>query len=85
MSDTEDEAKWRAEFDQAGETEIRDGLKLINHEPKRQFAFRWLREQSKARQLREEEMHWYAQRTFWAAIAAVVVGVIGVLVTLLAH
>jgi hypothetical protein len=85
MATAEEEAKWRAEFDQAGQTEIRDRLSLINHEPKRQFAFLWLREQSKARQLREEQMRWYARWTFWAAIAAVVVGVVGVLVTLLGH
>jgi hypothetical protein len=78
MPATEEEAKWRAEFEAAGETEIRDGLKLMQHEPKRQFAFRWLRGEAKARERRE--MHWYARWTFWAAIAAVLVGIIGVIV-----
>jgi hypothetical protein len=81
MATPEEEAKWRAEFEAAGETEIRDGLKLIQHEPKRQFAFRWLREEDRARGLREKETHCYVQWTFWAAVAAVIVGIIGVAVT----
>ncbi|MFZ2138337.1 MAG: hypothetical protein WAV78_15645 [Xanthobacteraceae bacterium] len=80
MPTAEEEAKWRAEFEAAGETEIRDGLKLIQHEPKRQFAFRWLREQATARKRRETQLHWYARWTFWAAVAAVLVGIIGVIV-----
>jgi hypothetical protein len=81
MATPEEEAKWRAEFEAAGETEIRDGLKLIQHEPKRQLAFRWLREEDLARRLREKETHRYVQWTFWAAVAAVIVGIVGVAVT----
>jgi hypothetical protein len=56
MPDTEDEAKWRAEFEAVGETQLRDGVTrgaMPFPEPKRQFAFRWLREQDKAKALRE--------------------------------
>ena len=53
----------------------------MNHEPQRQFAFRWLREQGQNKKLREQQMYSYARWTLWAAAAAVVVGVIGVLVT----
>jgi hypothetical protein len=81
MSNVDDEAKWRVEFEAAGETEIRDGLTLMQHEPKRQFAFRWLREQENALRLREEQTHRYVRWTFWAAVAAVIVGIIGVVVT----
>ena len=82
MPTAEEEAAWRAEFEGAGETEICDGLKLIQHEPTRQFAFRWLREQASARKLREEQTYRYVRWTFWAAVAAVIVGIIGVAVTL---
>ena len=81
MSTAEEEATWRAEFEERGEEEIRAGLHLIQHEPKRQFAFRWLRGKAKERKLREEQTYRYVQWTFWAALAAVFVGIIGVAVT----
>ena len=84
MPDNEHEIKWRAEFDAAGEHEVRDRLSKpahMNHEPQRQFAFRWLREQEQYKKVREQQMYSYARWTLWAAAAAVVVGVIGVLVT----
>jgi hypothetical protein len=84
-SDTTDEAKWRAEFETVvGETQLRDGMtggSMPFPEPKRQFAFRWLREQENAKALRERQLYRYAQWTFWAAVGAVFVGIIGVLVT----
>ena len=79
-------AKWRAEFEAAGETQFRDGVArgtIPFPEPKRQFAFRWLREQETAKALRELQLYRYAQWTFWAAVGAVLVGIIGVLVTVL--
>ena len=86
MFDTEDEAKWRGEFEAVGETQLRDGVNrgsMPFPEAKRQFAFRWLREQENAKALRERQLHWYAQWTFWAAVGAMLVGIIGVLVTVL--
>jgi hypothetical protein len=74
MSDPTEEANWRAEFELRGENELRDGLNLINHEPKRQLAFRWLREQDHARRTREQKTYNYVRWTFWAAVAAVIVG-----------
>jgi hypothetical protein len=73
--DTDEEAIWRAEFDEAGEIEVRDNLSLDNYEPRRQFAFRWLREQVKANRRREQQMHRYVRLTFWAAVGAVVLGI----------
>jgi hypothetical protein len=76
--DTEDEVKWRTEFDDAGEIEVRENLShggMIVPEPKRHFAFRWLREQVKAKKLREQQLYRYAQWTFWAAVSAVVIGI----------
>jgi hypothetical protein len=72
---------WRVEFEDRDQEEIRSGLNLIQHEPKRQFAFRWLRGEGKNRKLREERTYNYVRLTFWAAVAAVVVGVIGAAVT----
>jgi hypothetical protein len=82
----DDETKWHAEFTTVGETQLRDGMNR-NSMPfpkqKRQFAFRWLREQDESRRLREDKIYRYTQRTFWAAVAAVIVGILGVLITLL--
>lgn len=82
----DDETKWRAEFTAVGETQLRDGMNRNSMpfpEQKRQFAFRWLREQDKSRRLREDKIYRYTQRTFWIAVAAVIVGILGVLITLL--
>jgi hypothetical protein len=43
MTDTGDEAEWRAEFERFGEENTRDSLRAgYFQEPKRQFAYRWL-------------------------------------------
>ena len=89
MPDAEQERIWRAEFDADGETAVRDAVTYRSAasfpEPKRQFAFRWLREQERARKLKERETRRYARWTLWAAIAAVAVGIVGVAITLFAH
>jgi hypothetical protein len=84
MSDPTEEAKWRAEFERLGETDVRDGLKMMSPEPKRQFAFGWLRDREKDRNIRDKRTYEYVRCTFWAAVAAVIVGIIGVAVTLIA-
>jgi hypothetical protein len=81
---TTEEAEWCREFELPGETEIRDQINLrviTNNEPKRQFAVRWLLAQDKARKVRDQQMYNNVRRTLWAAIAAVIVGLIGVAVT----
>jgi hypothetical protein len=83
MLETPEEAKWRAEFDEAGEHEVRDRLSKsahMNHQPQRQFAYRWLQEQEQRKRFREQQLYWYARWTLWAAVAAVVVGIVGVIV-----
>ena len=55
----------------------------ITDEPKRQAAFRWLGDEAEARRLREEQTHHYVRWTFFAAVAAVIVGLIGVGLALL--
>jgi hypothetical protein len=85
---TEQEKKWSAEFENIGEAALRSGLYLgggvgvgISDEPKRQFAFRWLRQKEKDRERRELSTQWYGKLTFWAAVAAVVIGIVGIVVT----
>ena len=80
MPIADEEATWRAEFEESGEDDVRRWLNMMP-EPKRQFAFRWLRAEAKKRTLREQQTYRYVQWTFWAALAAVVVGIGGVLVT----
>jgi hypothetical protein len=85
LADTEQEAKWRAEFEADGETALRDAFnyrRATLDEPKRQFAFRWLREQDQARRRRDRQTYLYVRWTLWAAIAAVAVGIIGIAATL---
>jgi hypothetical protein len=84
MPHIEEEAKWRAEFEMVGHDAIHREHKMFP-EPKRQFAFRWLREKEKAREDRDEAAQWYLKWTFRAAVAAVVVGIIGVAVTWFWH
>jgi hypothetical protein len=84
MVNDEEKAAWRDEFERDGERLVYDmanGKTLGSYpEPKRQYAFEWLRETDKARRDRENKIYWYVQRNFWAAVLAVLVGVIGCLI-----
>jgi hypothetical protein len=83
--EADDETVWREEFARYGERAIRDALRgaSMYPEPKRQAAFRWLGEQESKHAFKEEQMYRYVRWTLWAAVGAVIVSVIGVLVTLL--
>jgi hypothetical protein len=86
MAEPEVEAAWRAEFKRIGEKQLRDALNSgdgIADEPKRQVAFRRLGDEAEERRLRENKTYHYVRWTFFAAIAAVIVGLIGVGLTLL--
>jgi hypothetical protein len=80
------EAEWRAEFERLGEMLVYENVKqgaIYNDEAKRQAAIRWLADEARDRREREGRSFWYMQWTFFAAIAAVVVGMIGIAVTVL--
>jgi hypothetical protein len=80
------EIEWRAEFERLGEQQVYDNVKqgaIYNDERKRQAAFRWLGDNAAERRVREADTLWYSRWTFWAAIIGVMVGVVGVLVTVL--
>ena len=71
---------WIAEFEAAGEDEVRIRLYLgsgMHPEAKFHAAVRWLREQARARTLREEEIRRYLWWTLCAAVLSVIVGIIG--------
>ena len=85
MAEPEVEAAWRAEFKRIGEQQLRDALNSgvgIADEPKRQAAFRWLGDEAEERRLREETVPLCAVDLL-AALAAVIVGLIGVGLTFL--
>ena len=84
MSDRE--AEWRAEFERLGELLVYDNVKqgaIYNDEAKRQAAFRWLSDEARKRRARETQSLHIARWTLFAAVAAVIVGIIGIVVTLL--
>jgi preprotein translocase subunit Sss1 len=82
------EAIWRAELEQEGENAVRDSY---NHhggirtggEPKLKFVRQWLREKEIAREKRESNIYSYVKLTLYAAIGAVIIGVIGVALTVI--
>jgi hypothetical protein len=82
---TEEDA-WIAEFEAAGEDEIRIRMYRgsgMHPEAKFHTAVRWLREQARARRLLEQEIHRDVRRTLWAAVAAVLLGIVGIAIALL--
>jgi hypothetical protein len=79
MNETK-EAEWRAEFEGLGELLVYDNARqgaIYNDEAKRQAALRWLSEQDRSRRKREVRTLQVAWWTLLAAIAAVLVGIIG--------
>jgi hypothetical protein len=86
MAEPEVEAAWRAEFKRIGETQLNDALNSgigFTDEPKRQAALRWLGDEAEVQRLREEQTHHYVRWTFFATVAVVIVGLIGVGLALL--
>ncbi len=73
----------RTEFKRNGETQLLNSGVGVADEPKRQAAFRWTGDEAQARRLREEKTHHYVRWTFVVAIAAVIVGLIGLGLALL--
>jgi hypothetical protein len=82
----EQEVEWRAEFERFGEEQVRSTLYLGQFpESKAQFARRWLGDEALARRMREQKTYRYVRRTFFAALAAVIVGMVGIAVTYFAE
>ena len=80
------EKQWRAEFEKLGEQLVYENVRqgaIYNDERKRQAAFRWLSDQASERRKREGYTLWYVKWTFYAAIIAAVLGLIGIAVALM--
>jgi hypothetical protein len=83
-TDKQKEAAWRLEFDALGEQSVLKNVKqgATYNEAKREAAFRWLSKKAELRGRREArttELVWLA---FFAAMAAISIGTIGLLMTL---
>jgi hypothetical protein len=83
-----EEIAWRTEFEKAGESAIRDsynfdGTFRAGGEWRLHFIRQWLREKEIERERRERAVLRYIKLTFYAAITAVAVGIIGIVVTML--
>jgi hypothetical protein len=86
MTNLEQETAWRTEFEADGERAVLATIcEGIYPDPKRSFALRWLREREVARARQEQKIRFYVRWAFWAAAAAVVAGIVGVLVTWVAR
>jgi post-segregation antitoxin (ccd killing protein) len=82
-TDKQKEAVWRVEFEALGEQLVLKNVKqaAIQNEVKCQAASRWLSEQAQLRDRREarSELAWLA---LFVAMAAVLIGIIGLLAAL---
>jgi hypothetical protein len=85
-AETQEEA-WRAQLERIGETAVRTDLALRNGvsvgimgDAMQQFAFQWLRDKETERERRELAALSYVKWTFWAAVAAAVIGIAGVII-----
>jgi hypothetical protein len=84
MTDLEQEAAWRTEFEADRERAVLDTIchgRGTYPDPKRSFALRWLREREVERARQEQKMRSCVRRTFWAAVAAAAAGIVAMLVT----
>ena len=82
MAEPEAEAAWRAELERIGETQSREAQNS-DGKLKRQEAFRWSGDEAQARRVQEEQAHHYLRWTFFAAVGAVIAGLIAEGLTLL--
>jgi hypothetical protein len=73
MPESNQEAEWRAEFERFGEEQVRSSVASgLFHEPKRQFAFRWLGDEALARRARENKTCDDVRGTlFWGRIGGI--------------
>ena len=82
MAEPEAEAAWRAELERIGETQPRVAQNS-DGKLKRQAAFRWSGDETQTRRLQEEHAHHCVRWTLFAAIGAVIAGLIAEGLTLL--
>jgi len=85
----EQRKEWEARFERIGEIMVRSDLQFrngvgigISGEAMHHVVSDWLRNKEQQREVRERRLYIYTKWTLIAAAAAVVVGVIGIIVTL---
>jgi hypothetical protein len=76
MAEPEVEAAWRAEFGRIEETEASDNDNAVIDSVK--AAFRWSGDQAELRRLQDERTHHYVRWTLLSTVAVMIVGLIGV-------
>jgi hypothetical protein len=83
-TDKQKEAIWRVEFEALGEQSVLKNVKqgAIYNEAKRRAAFRWLSEQAQLRDRREARTVELAWLSLFVAMAAALIGTMGLLVAL---
>jgi hypothetical protein len=81
----ERQQSWRREFEEWGYEAVRDSIRRTNgwEEPRRQLAFRWLREKEKEFEHRTGQSHKDTRRTLLVAYAALVISALSLLVSIL--
>ena len=84
MTDLEQEAAWRTEFEADGERAVLDTIchgPGIYPDPKRSVALRGHRERAVERARQDPKLRSFVRYTSWAAVAAVATGIVAMLVT----
>jgi hypothetical protein len=76
MAEPEFEAAWRNEFKRIHATEASDSDDLSPDDPKATVL--WSGDEAETQRLQEEHTHHYLRGTFFGAVAAMIVGLIGV-------
>jgi hypothetical protein len=86
----EQEAAWRATLERLGESAVRFDLQMrqgvgigMNNDVMHRFAFQWLRDKERERESRERVTVRYVKWTLVAAVAAVIIGVLAIIVTVM--
>jgi hypothetical protein len=86
----EQEAEWRATLARLGESAVRFDLQTrqgvgigMNNDAMYRFAFQWVRDKERERENHERVTVAYAKWTLVAALAAVIIGVAGIIVTVM--
>jgi hypothetical protein len=90
VSTKEQEAAWRATLERLGESAVRFDLQMrqgvgigMNNDVMYRFAFQWLRGKEQERESRERVTVKYVKWTLIAAVAAVIIGVAGIIATVM--
>ena len=76
MAEPQVEAAWRNEFKRIQATEPSDSENVLPNDPK--ATFRWSGDQAETQLLQEEHTYYYLRWIFFAAVALIIVGLIGV-------